>query len=173
MSVLDWLVDSDPAIRWQVLRDLLHAPSEIVGAERARTATEGWGAKLLALQGEDGQWAGGAWTKRSICSGRSGNLMAHCFWKTRIRERFTSRLRTVMAAPAGGTHCEHCVSSNGMRSTAPERHFASQENREAPHKSPQVAFEEIADTSPPSPFLNSALGYNSLQSGRRRSLLEL
>jgi hypothetical protein len=60
MSVLDWLVDSDPAIRWQVLRDLLHAPSEIVGAERARTATEGWGAKLLALQGEDGQWAGGA-----------------------------------------------------------------------------------------------------------------
>ena len=60
MTVLDWLLDSDPAIRWQVLRDLVHAPAEVVAAERARVATEGWGARLLALQGEDGQWAGGA-----------------------------------------------------------------------------------------------------------------
>ena len=60
MDVLDWLLDSDPAIRWQVLRDLVHAPAEAVAAERARVATEGWGARLLALQGEDGQWAGGA-----------------------------------------------------------------------------------------------------------------
>ncbi len=60
MTVLDWLLDSDPAIRWQVLRDLVHAPPEVVEAERARVATEGWGARLLALQGEDGQWAGGA-----------------------------------------------------------------------------------------------------------------
>ena len=60
MSVLDWLLDSDPAIRWQVLRDLVHAPADVVAAERARVATEGWGARLLALQGEDGQWAGGA-----------------------------------------------------------------------------------------------------------------
>lgn len=60
MTTLDWLLDSDPAIGWQVLRDLVHAPHEIVAAERARIATEGWGARLLALQGEDGQWAGGA-----------------------------------------------------------------------------------------------------------------
>ena len=60
MSVLNWLLDSDPAIRWQVLRDLVHAPAEVVAAERARMTTEGWGARLLALQGEDGQWAGGA-----------------------------------------------------------------------------------------------------------------
>jgi hypothetical protein len=60
VNVLDWLLDSDPAIRWQVLRDLVHAPDEVVAAERARVATEGWGARLLALQGEDGQWAGGA-----------------------------------------------------------------------------------------------------------------
>ncbi|HYP06622.1 MAG TPA: hypothetical protein VER03_10375 [Bryobacteraceae bacterium] len=60
MAVLDWLLDSDPAIRWQVMRDLFNAPAEIVAAERARIATEGWGARLLALQGEDGQWAGGA-----------------------------------------------------------------------------------------------------------------
>jgi len=60
MTVLDWLLDSDLAIRWQVLRDLVHAPADVVAAERALVATEGWGARLLALQGEDGQWAGGA-----------------------------------------------------------------------------------------------------------------
>jgi hypothetical protein len=60
MLVLDWLLESDPAIRWQVLRDLVQASDTVVAAERARVATEGWGARLLALQGNDGQWAGGA-----------------------------------------------------------------------------------------------------------------
>ena len=60
MNVLDWLLDSDPAIRWQVLRDLVATPAEVVAAERARVAGEGWGARLLELQGEDGLWAGGA-----------------------------------------------------------------------------------------------------------------
>ena len=61
MTVLEWLLDSDPAVRWQVLRDLADAPPEVVAAERARVATEGWGARLLALRDEDGQWAGGAY----------------------------------------------------------------------------------------------------------------
>jgi hypothetical protein len=60
VTVLDWLLDSDPAIRWQTLRDLAAAPAAIVAAERARVATEGWGARVLALQGADGQWEGGA-----------------------------------------------------------------------------------------------------------------
>lgn len=60
MDVVEWLMDSDPAIRWQVMRDLLDAPGDLVLDERARAAREGWGAQLLALQGEDGQWAGGA-----------------------------------------------------------------------------------------------------------------
>jgi hypothetical protein len=60
MTVTDWLLDSDPSIRWQTLRDLVDAPAEVVAAERARVATEGWGARLLALEDEDGQWAGGA-----------------------------------------------------------------------------------------------------------------
>ncbi|MFT4112444.1 squalene cyclase [Silvibacterium sp.] len=60
MDVLDWLLDSDPAIRWQALRDLADAPSGEIAAERARVASEGWGARLLALQDSDGQWAGGA-----------------------------------------------------------------------------------------------------------------
>ena len=59
-DVVDWLLDSDPALRWQVERDLVDAPEEVWGATRARVATEGFGARLLALQDPDGQWAGGA-----------------------------------------------------------------------------------------------------------------
>ncbi len=60
MTVLDWLLESDPSIRWQTLRDLRDAPTDVVDAERAKVATEGWGAWLLALQGDDGLWEGGA-----------------------------------------------------------------------------------------------------------------
>ncbi len=60
MTNIDWLLDSDPAIRWQVLRDLVGSAPEVVTAERARVATEGWGERLLALQGDDGLWDGGA-----------------------------------------------------------------------------------------------------------------
>jgi hypothetical protein len=60
-SVIQWLLDADPAIRWQAMRDLIGAPAEEVAAERARVATEGAGARLLALQGADGSWAGAAW----------------------------------------------------------------------------------------------------------------
>ena len=59
MDVVAWLLDSDPAIRWQVMRDLTDAPEEKVAAEHARVAVEGWGARLLALQRKDGQWDGG------------------------------------------------------------------------------------------------------------------
>ena len=62
MTVLDWLLDSDPAIRWQVMRDLAHESAEVVAAERSRIATEGWGARLLALQAPDGLWAGRPWS---------------------------------------------------------------------------------------------------------------
>jgi hypothetical protein len=60
---LAWLLDaeqSDPAIRWQALRDLAGAPPDVWRAERARVETEGWGARLLALQDPEGSWAGGA-----------------------------------------------------------------------------------------------------------------
>jgi hypothetical protein len=56
MTVVDWLLDSDPAIRWQVMRDLTHDPPDVVAAERSRVAHEGWGARLLALHAPNGQW---------------------------------------------------------------------------------------------------------------------
>src|SRR5258707_10600524 len=61
--VIDWLLDSDPAIRWQVMRDLIGAPADQVAAERARVAKEGLGAQLLALQGADGSWGGAAFNE--------------------------------------------------------------------------------------------------------------
>ena len=60
--VLDWLLDADPAIRWQVMRDLTSTPAEIVSAERSRVASEGWGARLLEQQRPDGQWGDGVAT---------------------------------------------------------------------------------------------------------------
>jgi len=61
--VMRWLLDSDPSIRWQVMRDLAGAPPAEVAAERARVATEGMGAQLLLLQGTDGRWGGAAWNR--------------------------------------------------------------------------------------------------------------
>ena len=61
MTIIDWLLESDPSIRWQVLRDLTGASADEVAAERARVATEGLGARLLALQAADGRWGGAAW----------------------------------------------------------------------------------------------------------------
>ncbi|GAA3169726.1 hypothetical protein GCM10010531_23530 [Blastococcus jejuensis] len=72
MTVLDWLLDSDPAIRWQALRDFADAPADIVAAERARVATEGWGARMLSLRDPDGQWAGGACFPATGWSGEGG-----------------------------------------------------------------------------------------------------
>ncbi len=65
-AMMDWLLDSDPAIRWQVMRDVLDAPEAQWRGERARVETEGWGARFLALRDDDGQWAGGAYFPRDF-----------------------------------------------------------------------------------------------------------
>ena len=67
--VIDWLLDSDPSIRWQVMRDLLDAGETEWKAERAKVETLGWGAQLLSCEDSDGQWAGGAF----LPSGFTGN----------------------------------------------------------------------------------------------------
>ena len=70
--VIDWLLEGDPAIRWQVLRDLTDASSAEVAAERARVEHEGWGARLLALEGADGLWDGGACFPAGYSGGEPG-----------------------------------------------------------------------------------------------------
>src|SRR3954447_12712025 len=65
-SAIDWLLDSDPPLRWQVMRDLLDSPEPEWTAERAKVETEGWGARLLSYEDADGQWAGGAFAPRDV-----------------------------------------------------------------------------------------------------------
>jgi hypothetical protein len=92
MDVVQWLLRGDPAIRWQVLRDLAHAPAERVAVERARVESDGWGARLLALRDPDGQWAGGACFPRYVADN----------WRAGIQPDFshgqpwTSTLSTMM-----------------------------------------------------------------------------
>lgn len=63
-ALLTWLLDGDPSIRWQVLRDLTGASEQDVAAERRRIQTEGWGARLLATQDGDRRWAGALYSPK-------------------------------------------------------------------------------------------------------------
>ena len=53
-SVLQWLLDSDPSIRWQVMQDLAGERADVVAAERSRIATHGWGVQALSQQRKAG-----------------------------------------------------------------------------------------------------------------------
>ena len=68
-AFIDWLLDSDPSIRWQVMRDLTDTPAQVIAAERARVESEGWGLTLLEQQRPDGQW---------------GDGVVHPFWWTNM-----------------------------------------------------------------------------------------
>lgn len=67
-SVIAWLLDGDPAIRWQVMRDLTKEPDDVVAAERSRVASEGWGARVLDLQSPKGNWGGDADARNWLCT---------------------------------------------------------------------------------------------------------
>ncbi len=91
-DVVAWLLDSDPALRWQVERDLLDLPASRWQATRARIAREGFGAALLQRQDPDGQWAGGAFFPRGYLDdpaeqGRPGQPWTATTWSlTTLRE---------------------------------------------------------------------------------------
>jgi hypothetical protein len=113
MTVLDWLLDSDPAIRWQVLRDLVDAPAELVATERARVAEEGWGARLLALQGIDGQWVGGAcfpaegWKRREESQPWTSTLPTLQLLRDFGVDPRSEKVRHAVARVKGGCRWEH------------------------------------------------------------------
>jgi len=58
-KVTQWLLDGDPSIGWQTLRDVVGAPEQAVQRERKKIAREGWGARLLSRQDPEGTWARG------------------------------------------------------------------------------------------------------------------
>ena len=61
-SVIDWLMDGDPVIRWQTMRDLIGEREEAWQAERQHTVQDGWGARFLEQLRQDGTWPVGRWT---------------------------------------------------------------------------------------------------------------
>jgi hypothetical protein len=77
VTLTEWLLEGDPAIRWQVMRDLTDEPDDRVATARSRVASEGWGARLLALQGDDGQWGGGAYSPKWTSTTYSLLLLRH------------------------------------------------------------------------------------------------
>jgi hypothetical protein len=56
VNIVEWLLGSDPAIRWQAMRDLTDASLSSVAVERARVVREGLGSAILACQESDGAW---------------------------------------------------------------------------------------------------------------------
>ncbi|QWP78715.1 hypothetical protein J5226_10100 [Lysobacter sp. K5869] len=89
-DVIAWLLDSDPALRWQVMRDLLEAPDTEWQAERGKIERQGWGARLLAAQDSDGQWDGGAFVPAGFTeqdwSDTGQPWTATCWSLTQLRE---------------------------------------------------------------------------------------
>ncbi len=77
MDVIGWLMEGDPAVRWQVMRDVIDEPAESVARERSGVATERWGARLLALQAEDGQWGGGFYSPKWVSTTYTLLLLRH------------------------------------------------------------------------------------------------
>lgn len=77
-GVLDWLLDGDPAIRWQTKRDLLGSAPDEVDAERALVAETGWGSQLLACQDPDGTWAAGLYGPKWTSTTYTLLLLRHC-----------------------------------------------------------------------------------------------
>lgn len=73
--VIEWLLGADPAIRWQVMRDL--TVDDHAAEERSRVAGEGWGKQLLGLQADDGMWGGGAYTPKWVSTTYSLLLLRH------------------------------------------------------------------------------------------------
>jgi hypothetical protein len=118
MSVIDWLLEGDPAIRWQVLGDLTNAPADDVAAERARVENEGWGARLLALEDPDGLWAGGACFPGGFTGGEPGQP-----WTATMHTLQTLQLLGLDPASKSARRAIMLIAENGRWEHAGQRYF--------------------------------------------------
>jgi hypothetical protein len=117
-TVTDWLLDSDPAIRWQVLRDVTDASPDEVAAERARVEREGWGARLLALEGADGLWDGGACFPTSYTGGEPGQP-----WTPTMHTLQTLQIFGLDPASAAARRAITLIAEHGRWEHAGQRYF--------------------------------------------------
>src|SRR5580692_6147148 len=118
MDVIGWLLEGDPAIRWQVLRDLVNAPAGDVAAERVRVEHDGWGARLLALEDPGGLWAGGACFPASWAGGEPGQP-----WTATMHTLQTLQLLGLDPASESARRVIGLVAENGRWEHAGQRYF--------------------------------------------------
>jgi hypothetical protein len=118
VTVIDWLLDSDPAIRWQVLGDLTDASPDEVAAERARVQREGWGARLLALEGADGLWDGGACFPASYTGGERGQP-----WTATMHSLQTLQIFGLDPASEAARRAIALIAEHGRWEHAGQRYF--------------------------------------------------
>ena len=116
--MIAWLLGGDPAIRWQVLRDLSNASPDDVVAERARVEHEGWGARLLALEDPDGLWAGGACFPASYSGGEPGQP-----WTATMHTLQTLQLLGLDPASESARQAIALIAENGRWEHAGQRYF--------------------------------------------------
>jgi len=117
-GVIGWLLDGDPAIRWQVLSDLENATPDDVAAERARVEHHGWGAHLLELEGPDGLWEGGACFPASYRGGEPGQP-----WTATMHTLQTLQLFGLDPAAESARRAIALVAENGRWEHAGQRYF--------------------------------------------------
>ena len=116
--MIDWLLEGDPAIRWQALRDLTNAPSGDVAAERARVEHDGWGARLLALEDPDGLWDGGACFPANYSGGEAAQP-----WTATMHTLQTLQLLGLDPASPSACRAIGLVAENGRWEHAGQRYF--------------------------------------------------
>jgi hypothetical protein len=116
--VIDWLLEGDPSIRWQVLADLTDASPGEVAAERARVEHEGWGARLLALEDDDGLWAGGACFPASTTGDEPGQP-----WTATMHTLQTLQLLGLDPASPSARRAVALVAANGRWEHDGQRYF--------------------------------------------------
>ncbi len=118
MSVIGWLLEGDPAIRWQVLGDLTDAPASDVAAERARVEHGGWGARLLAVEDLNGLWDGGACFPASYTGSEPGQP-----WTATMHTLQTLQLLGLDPASESARRAIGLVAENGRWEHAGQRYF--------------------------------------------------
>ena len=116
--MIGWLLEGDPAIRWQVLRDLTDASPDEVAAERARVEHEGWGARLLALEDADGLWAGGACFPAAYTGGEPGQP-----WTATMHTLQTLQILGLDPASESARRAIALVAEHGRWEHAGQRYF--------------------------------------------------
>lgn len=118
VDVIDWLLEGDPAIRWQVLRDLTDDSPDEVAAERARVEHEGWGARFLALEDADGLWDGGACFPAAYAGGEPGQP-----WTATMHTLQTLQILGLDPASETARRAIRLVAEHGCWEHAGQRYF--------------------------------------------------